>query len=204
MITGPIINPIVLYATYIAFGESWKMVIERGGLAIFVAITMGIILSITFKEDAQLKLTEHTHEHAHHHDYSNTPLIRRIYLTLRHAVDEFFYMGKFLIIGGIIASCVQVFVPTKYLTAIGQGPVSSILVMMLLSYFLSLCSEADAFVASSFRFSFTIESLLAFLVFGAIIDIKNTLMIADTFKKKFVITYIFASALIVLLGSLLL
>ncbi len=45
MLTGPIINPIVLFSTFIAFGNSWQMVWYRGGLAIVVAFVIGIILS---------------------------------------------------------------------------------------------------------------------------------------------------------------
>jgi uncharacterized protein len=59
--------------------------------------------------------------------------------------------------------------------------------MMGLAYVLSLCSEADAFVAASFRSTFSTGSLVAFLVFGPMLDIKNTLMLLGTFKAKFVV-----------------
>ena len=52
------------------------------------------------------------------------------------------------------------------------------MVMMLLAFVLSLCSEADAFVASTFLLQFSGASVLAFLITGPMIDIKNTLMMA--------------------------
>ena len=64
-----------------------------------------------------------------------------------HAVEEFFSMGKYLVLGALIAAAVQTFVQTSTLLAIGQGPFSSPAVMMGLAYILSLCSEADAFIA---------------------------------------------------------
>lgn len=203
MIAGPIINPIVLFSTYIAFGESLKMMFERAGLAFLVAALIGLIISYIYKNDNQLKSDFLNQHHEHHHSHTNkVSFLRKVYMVLQHAINEFFYMGKYLIFGSLIASSVQVFLPTKVLTSIGHGPISSSGVMMLLSYLLSLCSEADAFVASSFRFSFTNGSIIAFLVFGAMIDVKNTLMMFSTFKTKFVFVYIGLSVLLVLIGSL--
>ncbi len=59
--------------------------------------------------------------------------------------------------------------------------------MMGLAYILSLCSEADAFIASSFQSTFSTASLVAFLVYGPMVDIKNMFMMLATFKTKFVI-----------------
>ena len=81
-----------------------------------------------------------------------------------HAVEEFFSMGKYLVLGALIAAAVQTFVQTSTLLAIGQ-PFSSSAVMMGLAYILSLCSEADAFIASSFQSTFSTASLVAFLVY---------------------------------------
>lgn len=75
--------------------------------------------------------------------------------------------------------------------------------MMGLSFVLSLCSQVDAFIASSFSSTFSLSSLIAFLVFGAMVDIKNLLMMLGTFKKRFVFVLIAYIAVIVLAGSLL-
>ena len=69
--------------------------------------------------------------------------------------------------------------------------------MMGFAYVLSVCSEADAFVASSFGSSFTEGGLLAFLVFGPMLDIKNTLMLFAYFKKKFVLSLMAVTAVVV-------
>ena len=45
-----IINPVVLFATYVAFGGNMHMVWYRSIVAIIVAIIVGIILSFMFKE----------------------------------------------------------------------------------------------------------------------------------------------------------
>lgn len=86
------------------------------------------------------------------------------------ACDEFFSMGKYLILGAMIGALVQNFVPRSSLLGIGQNNILSILSMLLFGFGISVCSSADAFIASSFATSFatsfTSGSLVAFMVFG--------------------------------------
>lgn len=179
MLTGPIINPVVIFSTYVAFGNSWRMVILRSLVALVCSILVGLALQKTVK---QSPLKNHVVEHTHYHSFKG-----RIEAMFKHSIDEFFSVGKYLVIGSFIAAAVQTFVKTSTLVSIGHGQASSHLVMMGLAYILSLCSQADAFVAASFRNSFSEGSILAFLVFGPMLDIKNTLMLLSTFKAKFVI-----------------
>ena len=58
--------------------------------------------------------------------------------------------------------------------------------MMLFGFGLSICSSADAFVARAMSSSFSTGSIVAFLVYGAMIDLKNTLMMSSQFKASFV------------------
>lgn len=198
MLTAPIINPIVLFSTFIAFGNRWSVVFYRGGLALAVSVIIGIILSYQFKDHQLLKPDEPGHHHHHHHT-----LLQKLGGTLHHAIDEFFSVGKYLIIGAFIAAAMQTYVKTSTLLAIGQNDVSSSLVMMGLAFVLSLCSEVDAFIASSFSSTFSLGSLIAFLVFGAMVDIKNLLMMLAAFKKRFVFLLITYIVVLVLAGSLL-
>ena len=55
--------------------------------------------------------------------------------------------------------------------------------MMGFGYVLSICSSADAFIAASFGQVFSVKALLAFLVFGPMLDMKNTLMLFAYFQK---------------------
>lgn len=197
MLTAPIINPIVLFSTYIAFGNRWSVVFYRGGLALAVSLIIGVILSYQFKDNQLLKPDEPGHHHHH------GTLLQKLGGTFRHAIDEFFSVGKYLIIGAFIAAAMQTYVKTSTLLAIGQNDVSSSLVMMGLAFVLSLCSEVDAFIASSFSSTFSLGSLIAFLVFGAMVDIKNLLMMLAAFKKRFVFLLITYIVVIVLAGSLL-
>ena len=195
-VTGPIINPVVIFSTYVAFGNSWRMVILRSVLALICSILVGLILHKTVK---QSPLKNNKIEHIHFHSFKE-----RIDAMFKHSIDEFFSVGKYLVIGSFIAAAVQTFVKTSTLVSIGTGQASSHLVMMGLGFILSLCSQADAFVAASFRNSFSEGSILAFLIFGPMLDIKNTLMLLSTFKAKFVMLLTGVITAIVFLVTILL
>ncbi|MDW4509584.1 permease [Priestia megaterium] len=195
MLTGPIINPVVLFATFVAFGNDWKIMIERGVVAFLVSLIVGLILAFQFKTP-QVKNEIHVHT-------ASKKMSEKIGDALKHTIDEFFSVGKFVIIGGLIAAAMQTYVKTSTLIALGHGAVSSNVVMMGLSYILSLCSSADAFIASSFRSTFNDSAIIAFLVFGPMFDIKNTLMMLSQFKTKFVFSLFAYVFILVLVLSLL-
>lgn len=203
MLTGPVINPIVLFSTYVAFGNNWEMMIYRGILALIVAFIVGMILSYQYKNNQLIEKMSVKVIHHHDSNHGNQPFWEKVIGTLRHAVDEFFSVGKYLIIGAFVAAAMQTYIKTSTLLEIGQNEVSSSLVMMGLAFVLSLCSEADAFIASSFSSTFSTGSLVAFLAFGPMVDIKNTLMMLGVFKKRFVGQLILYIAILVLAGSLL-
>lgn len=203
MLTAPIINPVVLFATYIAFGSDWKMALYRAGGAFVVAFTVGILIAFFYKDNPlKNELSLHHHDHDHDHSHEQASFWKKIWQTLEHAVEEFFSMGKYLVIGSLIAAAVQTYIKTSTLVSIGHGQIASSLVMMALAFILSLCSEADAFIASSFRSTFSTGSLLAFLVFGPMIDLKNLLMMFATFKKRLVVMIISSVIAVVFIYSL--
>ena len=105
---------------------------------------------------------------------------------IRHTSIELYSVGRFLIMGAFISSFVQTFLPRGLLLSIGQRPIVSVLILMALAYGLSLCSEADAFIARTFVGQFTTGSIVAFMIYGPMIDVKNTLMLLDGFQTRFV------------------
>jgi len=184
MLTGPLINPIVIASTYMAFGNDFKIAGLRMGLGFFVALMVALVVGMIFKGN-QLKSSIDTRS-------SNTftkkeSFITKFWSMLTHSIDEFFDMGKYLVMGAFLAAFVQTYLPAKALLEAGSGTVSSLAVMMGLAYVLSLCSEADAFIGASFSSIFPTSAILGFLIFGPMMDLKNTLMMLSVFRVKFVI-----------------
>ena len=93
-------------------------------------------------------------------------------------------MGRWLILGALLAATLQTFVSQSTLLAIGSGPIVSVLVLMALAVLLSVCSTVDAFLALALSATFAPGALLAFLVFGPMIDIKRTLMFLTTLSTR--------------------
>jgi uncharacterized membrane protein YraQ (UPF0718 family) len=76
------------------------------------------------------------------------------------------------------------------------------LAMMGTAFVLSLCSEADAFVAVSFT-AFGLGPQLAFLVLGPVLDAKLAVLYGATFRRDFVPVLVLVAVPLVLVGSLL-
>lgn len=121
------------------------------------------------------------------------PLSDRLRLLLDNTVQELRELGAVLVLGSAIAACTQVLVPREAILGLGAGSITSILAMMLLAGLVSICSTVDSFFALSFASTFTSGSLLAFLVFGSMIDLKRVGLMLSIFKPRSVF-YLFALA----------
>ncbi len=185
LVGAPILNPIVFLSTYYAFRSDLTVLYARMGLGFILAILIGGIIYALYKNRDMLKRSNHDLEHNHSHN--NKQPASKWKLTMYHMTDEFFDTGKFLLLGALLASSFQAFVSRDVIAAIGSEVWSSTLVMMAFAYLVSLCSEADAFVAVTFQSTFSTASIVAFLVYGPMLDIKNTMMLLAYFKKKFVL-----------------
>ena len=108
-------------------------------------------------------------------------------------------MGRYLIIGSLLAAAMQTLISQDVLMALGRGPVVSVIVMQALAFVLSICSTVDSFLALAFTGTFTTGSILAFLTFGPMVDIKSTLMFLGVYKTRTVLYLILLPLLMTLL-----
>jgi uncharacterized membrane protein YraQ (UPF0718 family) len=204
LVTAPLVNPITVWATATAFGYNLSVTLIRVGMAIVIGVIVALMVSELFPTLEHLftskaiqewesaagngeNLTEH-----HHSDSMLADIID-------HANEEFLEVGKFLIIGSLIASIIQTVIPKQSLLVITQNPALSVMVMMALALSLSLCAEADAFVARSFTYHFPLGSVMAFMVFGQMLDIKNAALLLKSFKLKAILFIFGLCAILVLI-----
>lgn len=205
MVTAPIINPIVLFSTYIAFGNSVKFALLRGIGSLIVALIIGSWIAY-FNRTPILKTALHDHSNSHHHHdkAKRESFGGNVWSVLVHGIDEFFDTGRYLIIGALIASSMQVYLPTQFMMQLTSSKIVGILVMLILAFTMSLCSEADAFVGSSLLSLFGTNAIVAFLVFGPMVDIKNLMMMKRSFHGKFILQLIALISVIVTIYALVL
>jgi hypothetical protein len=198
LLSAPALNPVVALSTYAAFREQPAIVGLRLGLTFLVAIGVGLLLSLHPRPGALLR--RHPAPLADAHGAAGPA--RRARAFARGALDEFAEMGAVLVAGAALAAIVQTLVPRATLLDVGQGPAVSVAVMMVLAVVLSVCSTVDAFVALAYAGTFTDGSLVAFLVFGPMIDLKSVLLMLTVFTARTVALVVAVTAEVVFLLGL--
>jgi uncharacterized membrane protein YraQ (UPF0718 family) len=205
MLAAPIVNPVVLASTYIAFRGSLGMVLAR----IFLAVLVATILALTARRLGNVVRSEkpdkdgENNHHAHHkHNHIHQSLPQKIRMALVHAGQEFMDMGKFLILGAIIAAAFKTFIPGNIMTVFSENLSLSIAGMMVLAILLSVCSEADAFVAVSFV-GFPAAAQLAFIGIGPMVDLKLIGMYGLAFQRRMVMALIIIPFVLIYIATLL-
>lgn len=193
MLAVPIVNPVVLVSTYYAFYDKPIIVLLRAAFGFFVAITIGFLIDYVSsnKESPVREGSLHTERGCTcgcGFDWikGNSKLKG----LLEHTLGEFQDISKYLIFGAAISALFQVTISRNSIETIGLNNVFSIITMMTLAFLLSICSEADAFIAKTFLTQFTRGSIISFLILGPMLDIKNTFMLMGNFKKKYVLKII--------------
>lgn len=202
LLAAPVVNPIVMLSTYAAFG--WGPVLwGRIGFSFAVAAVIGAIFHVARPHEILLPAINQAHTHActHHHPQvaPNGHGLRRLQQALTTAGDDFLDMARYLIIGSLLAATMQTLIPQNLLLTIGQGAVSSVLAMQALAFVLSVCSTVDAFLALAFSGIFTTGSIITFLTFGPMVDIKSALMFLGVFQRRIVFYLIVLPLLLTLL-----
>ncbi|MDP9068399.1 MAG: permease [Actinomycetota bacterium] len=198
MLASPIFNPIVLLATWVAYsprGLGMQMVAGRALLGLVVALATGWALG---GEAIERLLRSDVQQGG---PPARAGSSRRLGSFFEHLNGDFFFMGKFLVVGAALSAAFQTLLPQSLVAGVARSAVVGTLALMAIAYVSSLCSEADAFVAVSFS-QFGLGSQLAFLVFGPILDFKLTFLYGAAFRQRFVGTLVVVAVPLVLAGAL--
>lgn len=191
MLASPIINPVVLLSTYTAFYNINKsMFYMRLIYGILISLIIGIIMGLIFKDDVirDNGKEEHCHCDTDHCDHEHTD--NTFLFIIKHTAYDLFDIVKYLMFGALIASLIQVLLPRSIITMFSNNNILSIITLMIFAYLISLCSTSDSFIGKSLLTTFGSEPVLAYLLLGPMIDIKNTVVLLGNYKSKFVITLI--------------
>lgn len=200
LLAGPIVNPLVGLSTAMAYRWDWRVVLVRLGCGYVIAVVVALVMGRLYPGksaviDGALEETEDAHqcdhEH-HHHDHppKKQPFATRLRSALAHAADDFVYVGQFLIVGAFFAAFCQTVIDRSQFVDLAQSPSLAIVLMMVMAVALNLCSEADAFVAASFRGTMPLSSQMAFMVLGPMLDIKLVAMYLSFVRKRALVTFI--------------
>jgi uncharacterized protein len=173
MLSAPAVNPVVLVATAVAFPGQPRVVVARLLGSLLCATVVGLLWS-RFGSDALMRPAI---DRAHHDAARWTSFSTA-------ARDDLLLAAGWLVVGAAAAATMQTVVPRSFLVSLSSVPVIPALALGLLAVVLSICSEADAFVAASLR-EFSLPARLVFLVVGPAIDLKLMAMQSGLFGRRF-------------------
>lgn len=213
MISAPIINPVVLLSTYYAFGGNARIMLARMGFGIVCSVLIGLLFALR-KQSVFKPITVpecacgHTHtagraeaprdrEALGETESAGAPPMTRIRLRLiewlTHFREEFFEVARFLLFGIGVSTVLQTLLGKQLQTLQFDGLLIGMLAMMLLAFLLSLCSSSDAVVGKNMGASLPMGAVMAFLVFGPMMDIKNLILMSSSFTKRFMLELLLAT-----------
>jgi len=188
MLSGPIVNIIVAWSTAVAYTYNWKMVLLRVSCGYVVAVIIGLLLN-RFSNPEKLIL-ENVAELSFRgcgcsgEEFQKNRIWSKLLHAVGHAREDFLQVGKYLVIGAFIAAFTRTVTPVTSFGSLSDSPWALIFVMMLMAMLMNLCSEADAFIAASFRWLIPGSAQLGFLVLGPMLDLKLMLMYLTVFRKR--------------------
>ena len=180
LFAAPIVNPVTIITTHQAFGFDDGILVWRLLAGDLLANLLGWLFS----------------RHPNPRELLTTRFVRECALPVSQRggtrwekvgslfVSESTALMPALIVGALIAGVIQVGVPREVLLALGTDPIISVLALIMLAFVISVCANVDAFFILPFAQTFLPGSIVAFLVFGPLIDIKMVALLRTTFTGR--------------------
>lgn len=222
LFAAPVLNPIVLLATWAAFPDRpWLLLLRPlGSLLIALAVTALLLLL----PEGELLAPELLAERRLGQPLGQVGLLeRRSGLVgadaattlapmparrpaaaelLEHGSREFLELAALLVLGSAVAALLQTLIPRDLFLSLGQAPTLSVLSLMLLALVVSVCSSVDAFLALGFAAQVTPGALLAFLLLGPVIDLKSLSLYGRILRPRaLAVTLVAVSLAVLLIGQ---
>lgn len=223
MLAAPVVNPVVLLSTALAFRTEPSMVALRAGIVCLIAAIVAAALADLPPEQILRKGPAPACGCGHEHEIEDQeaeacacrapdaqpllplmsevqaelapasaialaptrPFSAKLGAALSHATDDFLFAGQYLLLGAFASAAFKTFLPYSLLVDLESNLFLSVGVMQALAVLLSVCSEADAFVAASFV-SFPAAAKLAFITLGPMLDLKLLFMYTGAFRRAIV------------------
>lgn len=245
MLAAPVVNPVVMVSTWVAFRGDMTMTALRAAVVAATAVAVGISVCRMAVDEAMRPdagSAAHLcgcgcgHDHAEHRTATAAPLLPRFgevhaagmasvsaggeqavpvpaaapasraaqwHGVARHMTADLLDACAWLLPGALAAATFRAFTPPEALFLFMDTPALAIPAMMGLAVLLSVCSEADAFVAASFV-GFPASARLAFVALGPMLDLKLMAMYGAAFRRGLVLRLVVLPTLCVWAACMLL
>lgn len=202
LLAAPIVSPITIITTLIAFSDPSVAVIRTlGGLSI------ALLISYAFSSKGEVLLTQKYQafcDASKNQKPSTQNYKERMRALSRNFVTEINSLLPALITGSFLAGIIQTTVPRSALLYVSNQPIIAILVLLVLAFVVSICANVDAFFALALSAIFPMSAIIAFLLFGPLVDIKILSMLSTTYRKEVLVkmsAIAFLMSFIIALGA---
>lgn len=190
LLASPAVNPIVIISTYYAFPNAPKMVIYRILFGLLIAFLMGMILVLFEKKYKGDVVKDHLDKYkvsdSAEFKFRFNNKLRYLEAIIEHTKKELFKIGFYVVLGAFLSACLQVLIPKSIFLQMNEINAISVLAMVVVTFFISVCSTSNAFIARAFYNIMPMNAILAFVVMGPMLEITNISILMGTFKKKYV------------------
>jgi uncharacterized membrane protein YraQ (UPF0718 family) len=212
VLAGPIVNVLVIATTYQAFygiqpdlrdasgrlvyqmGSGW-MIALRVSFGYLIAVVTAFVVEGQFKKygykllSPSLQMPEGPAPAANGDSPDNRNLLQRVAGFSEAALHDLTPVMALLIVGSLATALIRLVLGPKEIEAYShQYPGLAILLMMSLAFLITICSEADAFVAANL--AVRPAARLAFLLLGPMLDLKLFFMYTRVFRPRLMWTII--------------
>jgi len=182
LLAAPILNPVTVIVTYQVFGWDNGILIARILGALVIANLVGWLFSRHPRPGTLLTPSfAAACQSADGHVHGSSGRLPHSLSLFRAETSA---MMPALFVGCAIAGLIQVAVSRDILVTLGSDPVWSVVALMALAFVVSLCSNVDAFFVLGLGSTFLPGSIVAFLLFGPMIDIKMLALLRTTFTPR--------------------
>jgi len=180
LLAAPIVNPVTIITTHQAFGFDDGILVARLLAGYAIANLVGWLLSLHPQPELLLtrKFTRECRPPGDPKDQTKLVQVGHMFYT------ESATLMPALIVGSLVAGFIQVGVSREALITLGTDPIISVLAMLFLAFVISVCANVDAFFILPFAQTFLPGSLVAFLVFGPLVDIKMLSLLRTTYAGR--------------------
>lgn len=208
----PVVNPVSIWATWYAFADVPAVAVTRVALGVGVALLVGVsfvifpVKSQVLRQNVLEKVradcvdcaacADFNKLQSGNSSYKNSSSFKSdiknsLKTYAHHIYSDFMRLMPIILFGTIVASIIRVWLGVDPASKVNTTTVFvAIPAMMLIAYASSLCSSSDAVIARSLASSLPMSSVIVFLLFGPMLDIKNTLMLVEDCKTGFVLRLI--------------
>ncbi|HOC92029.1 MAG TPA: permease [bacterium] len=205
MVAVPSLSPIVVASTSVAFSSAPHIIHIRFAAGFILAVATGLIF-LFLDRDGKLSAQPFPDEPERMCDCAvekpgGLSFEEKVKAGLDDAAGDFTRMMVYIVAASAIAAAIKSLVPADIVSAVGGNSIVSVPAMMLFSFILSTCSDADAFIPAA-MIGFSAASKLSFMLLGPALDLKLSIMHFSFLPRRAAVILIIVIPALVLAASI--